>query len=204
MAAFGLAAGCVEQEPGLVVIVRVDPEPVATLALPEGSLAVERAVLFLGRVELVPCDTALAGSWFGWLVGAAHAHGEGEAGALSVAVDAVDARVDEARELARIAVSPGLSICALHLGVGEGTGIGLVGRVDGAARDWLGEFESAPRLPVPPLTLDADRREVTVTLRFALGDWAADVPAGSEAAQARALAANAAAAITAQVEPEAR
>lgn len=191
--------GCVEQEPGLTVIVRVDPEPATTLPLPDGALTVERARLFPGLIELVPCETTAARfTPWRWLIGSARAHGEGGS-AFSATLDPIDARDDTDREVARIPLPPDVSICALHFGEGEGTGVGLAGRVDGAPREWLVEFETAPRLPLPPLALGGEDTSATLTVRFALRDWAADLPAGDEAAVSRAIAANAAAALTVRV-----
>ncbi len=191
-------AGCVEQEPGLTVIVRVDPEPATTLPLPDGPLTVERARLFPGLIELVPCETTAARfTPWRWLIGSAQAHGEGSS-AFSAALDPIDAGDDTDREIARIPLPPGVSICALHFGAGAGTGVGLAGRVDGAPREWLVEFETAPRLPLRPLTLGDGQTIATLTVRFALRDWAADLPDGDDAAVSRAIAANAAAALTVQ------
>lgn len=201
-----LLTACVEQQPGLTVIVRVDPQPGAALALPDGSLTVTGARLFPGAVELLPCEEATA-RWHPrhLLIGRAHAHGEAGDAALSAAVEPIDALDDAPRDIARITVPPGLSLCGLRLGpldpADEPARVGLAGHVDGAARDWLAPIETPPRLPLPPFALDADRREATVTLRFALSDWTAGLPDAPEPEQSRALAANAAAALTAILDP---
>ncbi len=198
LAAVTLAA-CVEQEPPLTVSVQVEARAAARLTLPEGALAVDRALLLAGAVELVPCDEALAGRHpLRWLLGEARAHGQEGGGGLSMVVEPIDGLDPLAREIARIEVPPDLTLCGLRLGAGDDDGVALAGRVDGVERSWVGRFEGALRLPFPAVALDASRRTMTITLRFAVEDWVAGLPA-DDGARGRALAANAGATMSVEV-----
>ncbi|MCB9527015.1 MAG: hypothetical protein H6703_03680 [Myxococcales bacterium] len=196
IAAALLLAGCVEQTAPLTVTVAVAPVVPAAVETPMGSLAVSAARLDVAAVELVPCATATA-----WrFVGVAHAHGgEGDAG-LSAAVDGAIDPLAGPRTLAAIAVPPGERFCGLRVVPGAGVAVGLAGTIAGARHDWSSGALAGPPLPVAPFGLDAANRAATVTLHVELALWTADLPPGDEAAQARVIAANALAALSATVE----
>lgn len=194
-------AGCVEQTPPLTVTVAVAPVVPAAVETPMGPLAVSAARLDVAAVELVPCATATA---WRFVVGVAHAHGgEGEAG-LAAAVDGAIDPLAGPRTLAAIAVPPGERFCGLRVVPGAGVAVGLAGTVVGARHDWSSAALAGPPLPVAPFGLDAANRAATVTLHVELALWTADLPPGDEAAQARVIAANALAALSATVEGGAR
>lgn len=200
--ALSLAAlGCVEQTAPLTVTIAVAPRAPAVVETPLGPLAVSAARLDVAAVELVPCETAVA---WRWLIGVARAHGGGEAAGLTAAVEGAIDPLAGPRALAAIAVPPGERFCALRVVPGEGVAVGLSGTIAAARHDWAAPALAGPPLPVPPFALDAAARTATVTLHVDLALWAADLPAGDAAAQARGVAANALAGLWATVEGGAR
>ncbi len=209
MAVAGLAAGCAEHVPG----VRVDFEagleagntPVdGPLRLQDGTgrdVRLQRAVVVLERLELVPCDAAAdAGSETAWLsrwlgVPVARAHGTGSPTRLAVP-HVVDLAGPGPWPLGRLE-PPADRYCALEVTLGPadedaeglsdaaaalGRSLWLQGRMLDAAGgeqpfDIVSGRRVSRRLPLPGggLRLDAERLTARLTLRFAPADWLADV-----------------------------
>lgn len=188
--------GCVEQTPGLTVTVVASTTPRASVETPLGPLVVERARLAVERVALVPCEAAVATR--SWFIGVAHAHGEGSAEAFSFVVDApIDPRADAPRVLGWLVVPAGLSFCGVAFTLASVSPVGLAGRLGGVERAWSDAPAAPPPLPITPLTLDADTRAATLTVRLDLADWVVDLPADPNA-QARVIGASAVAGLRVQ------
>lgn len=200
-----LLAGCVDRTPGVHVRLGIEVVPATstdpTLELLDGRLN-------LARVTLEPCPETVAWTpWplTGWLVGRAQAHGgahaEGEDGDIVVELHRqVDLLASGASISTVVPIPPHHPICAVWLTPAEPVGAQIRTQMPGGeARAWA-LFLRPQRIPVEPLSADADDPIAPVTLRVDGQQWLAPLGAAvDEAATRDALTLAFAGAISAEV-----
>jgi len=168
------AAGCVQQDRGLVVEAQVaigalPTEPIPTLA---GAMPLTDARLRVRQLVLEPCPALTARSPLSWLLGGAVGMGRAEHAEGARVID-LDTELTAGETISvAVPMPPNHPLCAVELRFAASRSADLTVVVDGSPRRWAPPVPDA-RWAITPLSLDRVRRSATVRIATQPARWLA-------------------------------